>query len=326
MNSHLDEARRVFAIEIKALESLAQKLDEQFDRAVELLYTCQGMVVVIGVGKSGLIGRKIAATLSSTGTPAFFLHAAEGSHGDLGMIRAQDVCLILSKSGETNELLNLLPSIRRVGSRVLSLSGRRDSTLSRESDVTLDVSVQQEACPYDLAPTASTVAMLAMGDALAIALLKRRNFSPQQFALLHPGGTLGRLLLLHVSDLMHKGVDCPTVLQNADMTRVLEELIDKRLGAVCMVDQQGRLEGIITDGDLKRAIFEHGDVRQLSAESLMTRNPITIAPDKLAQEALAVMENRKTQISVLPVVDEGNRLVGLLRIHDILRGEATRKS
>ncbi len=319
MSLHREEARRVLDIERGAIEQVAKHLNEQFDRAVELLYACQGTVVVVGVGKSGLIGRKVAATLSSTGTPAFFLHAAEGSHGDLGMVRSKDICLVLSKSGETSELLDLLPAIRRVGARILSLVGRPSSTLARESDVVLDVSVKQEACPHDLVPTASTVAMLAMGDALAIALLKRRDFGPEQFALLHPGGTLGKRLLLRVKDLMHQGEENPLAPQGASMTEVLEVLIDKRLGAVSIIDPDGKLLGLIADGDLKRAIRQHGDIRQLSVEKLMTRQPTTILPDKLAHEALALMENRPFQITVLPVVDAEGRAIGLLRLHDILR-------
>jgi len=323
MSDDLEEARRVLTIERKAIDRVLSQLDKQFNRAVELLYDCRGMVVVVGVGKSGLIGRKIAATLSSTGTPAFFLHAAEGSHGDLGMIRNKEVCIILSKSGETSELLELLPAIRRVGAPIISLIGRRKSTLARDSDIVLDVSVEQEACPHDLAPTASTIAMLAIGDALAIALLKRRDFGPDQFAMFHPGGSLGKRLLLRVRDLMHEGEGNPLVLQGASVAQVLETLVDKRLGAVSVVDEEGRLQGFITDGDLKRAIIEHGDIRHLKAEQLMSRQPVTIAPDRLAHEALALMENRPSQISVLPVVDSERRVVGLLRIHDILRAGIT---
>lgn len=319
MSVHQEEARRVLDIEREAIEEVARHLDEQFDQAVERLYACPGTVIVVGVGKSGLIGRKVAATLSSTGTPAFFLHATEGGHGDLGVVRSQDICLILSKSGETAELLDLLPAIRRVGAGIVSLVGRSTSTLARESDVVLDVSVKQEACPHDLAPTASTVAMLAMGDALAIALLKRRGFGPEQFALLHPGGTLGKRLLLRVRDLMHGGEENPVVPLGASMTEVIDVLVDRRLGAVSIVDQEGRLQGLFADGDLKRAIIDHGDVRPLSVEKLMTRRPTTITPDRLAHEALALMENRPFQIAVLPVVDAEGRAVGLLRLHDILR-------
>jgi len=319
MSEHQDEARRVLDIEQQALQQVVERIDERFDRAVEMLRACEGMTIVVGVGKSGLIGRKIAATLSSTGTPAVFLHAAEGCHGDLGVVREKDVCLILSKSGETSELLNILPSIRRAGARIISFVGRTDSTLAQESDIILDVSVEQEACPLDLAPTASTIAMLAMGDALAMALLKSHKISPEQFAQFHPGGTLGKRLLLRVEDLMHKGDETPIVSRNAGMEEVLEELTVKRLGAVCVVDGDGKLAGIFADGDLKRAIIEHGDIRSLSIDELMTCRPTTISPEKLAHEAVALMENRPTQISVLPVVDSQRRVVGLLRLHDILR-------
>ncbi len=315
----LELARKVLRIEASAVESLAQRLDGDFQQAIDLILNCQGRVVVSGMGKSGHIANKIAATLASTGTPAFFMHPAEASHGDLGMVTGADVVLMLSNSGEGDELLAILPFIKRMGARLIALTGNPSSTLAREADVHLDAAVAQEACPLGLAPTASTTAALALGDALAVVLLDARGFSEEDFALSHPGGMLGRRLLVHVSDVMRRGDLIPCVGQSASFSDALLEMTRKGLGMTAVVDAAGHPVGILTDGDLRR-LFEKGvNFSQASVLEVMHANPLTIAPGKLAVEVVELMEERK--INGLLVVDEQGLLVGALNMHDLLKAK-----
>lgn len=314
----LEHAKKVLRIEAEAVAALIPRLDERFIQAVEILYACKGRVVLTGMGKSGFIAKKIAATLASTGTPALFLHPAEGVHGDLGMVVRGDVVIAISNSGETPELLELLPFIKRFGVKLISLVGDVNSTLARESDVSLDVSVGEEACPMNLAPTASTTAALAMGDALAVALLHERRFQREDFALLHPGGSLGRRLLLKVGDLMHVGEEVPKVIQEALMKDAILEMTGKRLGITTVVDAEGRLVGIITDGDLRRALQKAGDsLLGRRASEFMTRNPKIIEKEELAAKAVQVMESYS--ITSLIIVDDGGRPEGVIHLHDLLK-------
>jgi arabinose-5-phosphate isomerase len=309
-------ARRVLTIEADALNALAARVDERFEAAVRLIAGRGGKVVVTGMGKSGHVARKIAATLASTGTPAFFLHAAEALHGDLGMLERHDLLLAVSNSGETAEILDLVPHVKRLGLPIIALTGRPGSTLARTADVLLDVSVAEEACPLGLAPTASTTATLAMGDALAVALLEDRAFRPEDFAALHPAGTLGRKLL-RVSDLMHVGTEVPRVGLATSMTDVLLEMTAKRLGVTAVVDDDGRLLGIVTDGDLRRALAAGSDVTSRVVGDVMSEHPKTIPSDALAAFAVATMERHA--ITVLFIVDDEARLVGVIHLHDLLR-------
>lgn len=305
--------------EARAVEALAQRLDDSFPQAVDLILQCRGRVVVSGMGKSGHIGRKIASTLASTGTPAFFMHPGEASHGDLGMITAQDVVLALSNSGESDELLAIIPLLKRLGAKLISMTGKPGSSLARESDVHLDASVSHEACPLGLAPTASTTAALALGDALALALLDARGFSEEDFARAHPGGSLGRQLLLHVSDIMRTGNETPKVPQNASLAAALLEMSRKGLGMTAIVDADNRPVGIFTDGDLRRA-FEHGvDVASTRVADIMHPTPRTIAPNRLAVEAVELMDTHK--INALLVTDSTGILVGALNMHDLLKAK-----
>jgi len=311
-------ALQVIETEARAIEVLAQRIDEAFLRACQLMFECPGRVVVSGMGKSGHIARKIAATLASTGTPAFFVHPGEASHGDLGMITQKDVVLALSNSGETDELLTILPLLRRQGIPLIVMSGNDSSSLANMADVHLDVSVPTEACPLGLAPTASTTAALAMGDALAIALLEARGFTSEDFARSHPAGSLGRRLLLHISDVMHAGDTIPRVHRDASLSEALVEMTRKGLGMTAVVDDDSRLLGVFTDGDLRRALDDEDiDLRNTSLASLMTVNPKTISGDKLAVEAARMMEDYK--VHALLVVDGDHRVVGALNIHDLLR-------
>lgn len=311
-------ARAVLDTEAAAIHRLNARLDEAFVRACELMLTCTGRVVVTGMGKSGHIGGKIAATLASTGTPAFFVHPGEASHGDLGMITRQDVVLALSNSGETPEILAILPIIKRLGVPLIALTGRPQSTLAREASVHIDVGVEKEACPLGLAPTASTTAALAMGDALAVALLETRGFTAEDFALSHPGGALGRRLLLHVRDVMHSGERLPKVRLGAPLRDALVEITQKGLGITAVVDEQDRLVGVFTDGDLRRAL-DHSDIdlREARIDELYTPGGKTCPAGLLAAEALGLMERHK--INALIVVDEDHRPVGALNMHDLLR-------
>jgi arabinose-5-phosphate isomerase len=313
-----NSALTVIATEARAIEALQERVNGNFLQACQLMFECQGRVVVIGIGKSGHIARKIAATLASTGTPAFFVHPAEASHGDLGMITQKDVVLSLSNSGETDELLTILPLIKRQNVPLIAMTGNEFSSLAKLADVHLDVSVSEEACPLGLAPTASTTAALVMGDALAIALLEARGFTSEDFARSHPAGTLGRRLLVRISDIMHSGKQIPAVNQHASLTSALVEMTRTGLGMTAVTDDAGQLLGVFTDGDLRRAVDDDDiDLRDTPVVRLMTSNPKTITADKLAVEAAQVMEAFK--IHALLVVDDDNHVVGALNIHDLLR-------
>jgi arabinose-5-phosphate isomerase len=323
-NPMLDEstirnsAMTVIMTEARAIEALQKRVNGSFLQACQLMFQCQGRVVVIGIGKSGHIARKIAATLASTGTPAFFVHPAEASHGDLGMITQKDVVLSLSNSGETDELLTILPLIKRQNVPLIAMTGNEFSSLAKLADVHLDVSVSEEACPLGLAPTASTTAALVMGDALAIALLEARGFTSEDFARSHPAGTLGRRLLVRISDIMHSGKQVPVVDQHASLTSALVEMTRTGLGMTAVVNESHQLLGVFTDGDLRRAVDDDDiDLRDTPVFRVMTSHPKTITADKLAVEAAQVMEAYK--IHALLVVDEDNRVVGALNIHDLLR-------
>lgn len=310
-------ARRTLLIEAEAVQALADRLGDAFVAAVEAFLHCRGRVVVSGMGKSGHVARKIAATLASTGTPAFFVHPAEASHGDLGMITSQDVVLALSNSGESAELVTILPPIKRKGARLIAMTGNPRSTLAREADIHLDAQVAKEACPYNLAPTASTTAALALGDALAVATLYARGFTAEDFARTHPGGSLGRRLLVHVRDIMHQGEDLPVVSESASLKEALLEMTRKGLGMTAVVDDAGRLTGIFTDGDLRRLLDRDVDVRNLMIHQVMTRNPRTISEDVLAVEAARLMQ--EARVNGLLAVDVEGRLTGALNMHDLLR-------
>ena len=312
----LDLARKVLRTEAAAILALVDRLDGEFERAVELLFECRGRVIVTGMGKSGIICRKIAATLSSTGTPAFFLHPAEAIHGDIGAILEDDIVLALSHSGETEELLRLLESIRRLGARLIAISGHASSTLARAADVALNCGVAEEACPLNLAPTASTTAALALGDALAMTLLVRRGFREEDFASLHPGGKLGRRLM-RVEHVMHAGDAAPVVLTSAAMRDVIHEMSSKRLGMTCIVDHAGQLVGVFTDGDLRRQMTKTPNVLALTAGDVMTPRPITIDRHLLAVEALKVMETHK--ITSVVVAGAGRTIEGVVHLHDLWR-------
>jgi arabinose-5-phosphate isomerase len=313
-----DSGRRVFEIERDGLAAVAARIDGDFSIACRMLLACQGRVVCIGMGKSGHIARKIAATFASTGTPAFYVHPGEAGHGDLGMITDRDVVLALSYSGESDEILTLLPVLKRQGNRLIAMTGRAQSTMAQEADLHLDVSVPAEACPLALAPTASTTASLAMGDALAVALLEARGFTSEDFARSHPAGALGRRLLLHIADVMHVGDDIPRVGDDATLSDALLEMSRKRLGMTAVVDTDNRLLGLYTDGDLRRSLADPStDVHETRIEKLMTRTPITIDADALAVEAAQLMEAHK--INALLVIDAERRVVGALNIHDLLR-------
>jgi arabinose-5-phosphate isomerase len=312
----LQLARDVLETEADAIRALAPRLGDTFVAACRLLLACAGRVVVLGMGKSGHIGGKLAATLASTGTPAFFVHPGEASHGDLGMITPQDVVLALSNSGETAEILLILPTIRRLGVPLIAITGDPSSTLAREADVSLDASVEREACPLGLAPTASTTAALALGDALAIALLHTRGFSREDFSRSHPGGKLGRRLLLHVADVMVKGDRMPVVAQDASLTDALLEISRKGLGMTAVVDAAGRAVGIFTDGDLRRVLERVDSVRAVAIADVMTRGGVRIRPDLLAAEAAQLME--RWRINALLVEDPQGRLIGALNMHTLL--------
>ena len=313
----IEMGREALRIEARAVAALVERLGDDFDRACRMILACAGRVVVSGMGKSGHVGGKIAATLASTGTPAFFLHAAEASHGDLGMVAKGDVVLAISYSGETAELLTILPLFKRMDARLIAMTGNPASTLAREADVHLDISVPAEACPLNLAPTASTTATLAMGDALAVALLKHRGFTEADFARSHPGGSLGRRLLLHVSDVMRSGADLPRVRPETPLTEGLLEMSRKRLGLTAVVDGDDKVLGVFTDGDLRRALDRQIDIHGSRMSDVMTRNPRSIGADELAAEAVLMME--KHAVNGLLVLDESGRLAGALNVHDLLR-------
>lgn len=314
----VQSARTVIATEAAAIRALEPRVGTEFVEACRLILGCAGRVVVTGMGKSGHVARKIAATLASTGTPAFFVHPGEASHGDLGMILPQDVVLALSNSGETDEVLFILPVIKRQGIPLIAITGNANSSLADQATVHLDASIAVEACPLGLAPTASTTAALVMGDALAIALLEARGFTSEDFARSHPAGSLGRRLLLHISDVMHTGEGIPTVPPDATLTQALMEMTRKHLGMTAVIDADHRLLGVFTDGDLRRALDDVGvDLRGATVAELMTRGPKTIGADKLAIEAAQLME--KHQIHALLVINDQQQVVGALNIHDLLR-------
>ncbi len=316
----LDLAREVLTIETEGIAALIPKLDASFVQAVDLIYRAKGRVIITGVGKSGLVARKMVATFNSTGTPALFLHPVEAMHGDLGMVSKEDVVLALSNSGETKELTILLPSFQRLETPVIALTGRPQSTLARHSRVTIDTGVPREACPLGLAPTASTTAMLAMGDALAVVLLTKRGFKADDFRRFHPGGSLGARLTLAISEVMRRGEQVPLTLSGQTLEEAVQEIDAKKLGATLVVDRRRVLKGIITDGDLRRALKEWGDIQDKKAKDLMTPRPRSIGPGALASQALELMEHQA--ITVLPVVDEGQTVIGIVHLHDLLgRGE-----
>lgn len=312
-------AARVLRLEAEGILTLLERLDDRFDRAVDLLHACTGRVIVTGMGKSGLIGRKIAATLASTGTPAYFLHPAEGVHGDLGMVARGDAVLALSNSGETEEVLAILPPLKRLGVPIVLLTGKPRSTLARQCEVVLDTGVAEEACPMNLAPTTSTTVALAAGDALAMALLERRGLRAEDYAALHPGGALGWRALFRVADLMHTGKDIPVVDEGAPLREALLEMTRRRLGMTTVVGSDGRLLGVITDGDLRRLQLRDTPLAELRAGEAATRSPRTIGADELAAKALEVME--AFQITSLVIVDAEGRPGGVIHMHDILRAK-----
>jgi arabinose-5-phosphate isomerase len=309
--------REVIQLEAEALQTLATRVDAQFAEACRLVLACQGRVIVTGMGKSGHIGGKIAATLASTGTPSFFVHPGEASHGDLGMITPTDVVLAISNSGETAEILTILPIIKRMGVKLIALLGNTNSSLARQADAILFAGVEKEACPHNLAPTASTTAALAIGDALAVTLLKSRGFTREDFARAHPAGSLGRRLLLYVSDVMHTGAAIPQVGEDANLREALLEMTGKGLGMTGVVDRHGALAGIFTDGDLRRVLARGVDVYNAKITDVMTRNPKTTRADRLAVEIVQLMQTLK--INGLFVVDDKNHVLGALNMHDLFR-------
>lgn len=320
MEEMLKHAQDVLRMEAEAVLELVPRVDKNFAEAVTLILECHGRTVITGMGKSGIIGRKMAATLASTGTPSFYLHPAEGIHGDLGMVTCDDVVIALSNSGETGEVLNILPSLRRIGAKIIAMVGNSNSTLAKNADVVLNVGVSQEACPLGLAPTSSTTAALAYGDALALALLKQHNFTASQFAIFHPGGSLGRKLLLTVENIMHSGDENPVVDSQTTVQDALFVITDKGLGAVSVVDANGIMQGVLTDGDIRRGLSKGVDFLQRPVAELMTKAPKTITKDKLAAHALHIMESNKPKpITVLPVVDEEQKVIGLLHMTDLVR-------
>jgi len=317
MDSSIEKGKQVIRIEASALSALESKIDGSFSKAVDLMYVSTGRVIVTGMGKSGLIARKIVATLNSTGTSAIFLHPSDAVHGDLGMVRKEDVVICISKSGDTEEIRDILPLLRRIGVRIISMVGVTSSHLAKQSDIVLDISVKEEACPHDLAPTASTTATLAMGDALAVALLERRNFTREDFARIHPAGNLGKRLLLKIEEIMVSGESVPIVAESATLSEAIYVMTSGRLGATCVVDGRGALTGIITDGDLRRLLGRMTNVANVKAVDAMTRNPKSIRKGILAVAALEAMESYS--ITQLIVVDEEQKPVGMVHLHDLVK-------
>jgi len=320
--SNFAEVQRILHLESEAIAATATRLDqEQVEQVVTLLSNCKGKVVILGVGKSGIVAQKIAATMTSTGTAALYLHPSDALHGGLGIVQAEDVVIVLSNSGETDEIVGMLPYLKHRGVPIVAIVGKLDSTLGHRADALLDASVDQEACPLNLAPTTSTTVALAIGDALAMALVKVKGLTLDDFAVNHPGGRLGKRLTLKVADLMHGGRQCPSLPLGSSWIEVVRTISVGGLGAVNVVDEKGRLAGIITDGDLRRAIESNDfqSLTNLTCDNLMTRNPVVASPELLAFDALRLMEDRPSQISVLPVVDEERICVGLIRLHDIVR-------
>lgn len=317
INSICDLAKEVLQIEADSILSMKDRIDADFEKAIDILCSCKGRVIVTGMGKSGHIGRKIAATLSSTGTPSYFLHPAESTHGDSGIITRDDTVIAISNSGETAELMNLLPLIERFGVKMIAMTGKKESTLGRKSDVVLDVSVEKEACPLGKAPTASTTATLAMGDAVAICLLKKRGFTEEDFLMFHPSGALGRGVLYHVSDLMMTGDRIPVVNENNNFHDTIQLISAKKLGCAIMINNQGIMTGILTDGDIRRTLLKYDTTSFLTAKDVMTQNPKVILDTDLAAKALHIME--KHSITALAVCDSTNRPVGIIHVHDLLK-------
>ena len=315
----LDLAREVLEIEAAAIHGLIARLDNEFQRAVDIILACKGRVTVSGIGKSGHIARKIASTMSSTGTPAYFVHPAEASHGDLGMVTRDDVFIALSNSGETAELLAIVPLIKRQGARLIAFTGNAASSLAREADAHLYAGAEKEACPLNLAPTASTTAALALGDALAVALMQAKGFSRDEFARSHPGGALGRKLLTHVRDVMRAGADAPRVTETATLSDAILEMTRSRMGITSVLDKAERVVGIFTDGDLRRTLQKGLKVEDTTISQVMSRGPRTITADKLAVEAVQIMEEHK--VNQLLVVDAEQRLIGALNMHDLFRAK-----
>ncbi len=314
---HIEQAKRVLNIEAEAIRALTKRLGVEFNKAIELLASCQGRVIVTGMGKGGIIGQKISATLSSTGTPSLFLHSAEAIHGDMGRVTKDDAVLAISNSGETEEVIRLLPLIKKIGIPLIALTGHMRSTLAKHSDVVLDVSVKKEACPLGLTPTASTTVTLAMGDAIAVCLLKKKGFKEEDFAFYHPGGTLGKKLLLKAEDIMRKGSANPVVREGTLVRDVLFKITGARAGAASVVDRKGKLCGIFTDGDLRRHLEADGNLVLKKVKDVMTKNPITISKDHLVSEALRILKEKR--IDELPVVDVGGRPIGMLDVQDLLK-------
>lgn len=318
MDDILNIAKRVLKTEAEAILSLTEKLNSGFIQAIEIIYQSRGRVVITGMGKSGLVGKKIAATLASTGTPAFFLHPAEASHGDLGMVTEDDVIIAISNSGETDEIIGLIPFLKRFNVHLIALTGNASSTLARAADVNLDVGVKEEACPLGIVPTASTTATLAMGDAIAVSLLTKRGFKEEDFALFHPRGSLGKKLFIKVSDLMHSGDALPLVSRETGMTKALMEMSSKRLGVTVVADADQRMLGIITDGDVRRGIEKWGKAFfDMTAHEVMTKDPKTISEEDLAARALSIMERHA--ITALVAADSEGKVAGVIHLHDILK-------
>ena len=315
-----EKALETLRIETDALQKLLFRIDDEFEAAARAILACRGRVIVSGIGKSGHVGQKIAASLASTGTPSFFMHPAEAFHGDLGMVTQNDIVLAISNSGETNEMINILPVIRRIGAKIIALCGRRDSTLGKNADFFIDAGVEKEACPLGLAPTASTTAALAMGDALAMALLAARNFTEQDFAVFHPGGSLGRKLLLTVENVMRSGEDNPIIEANRTAKEALFVMTSTGVGATSVVDADGKFIGLVTDGDVRRCLAKGPEFLNEPVEHFMTKKPETITKDKLAASALSLMEKHQPRpITVLPVVDENGMPLGIVHLTDLLR-------
>jgi len=313
----LKKAKEVIQIEAEAIKGLTKKLNNKFVKAVHLIARCKGRVIVTGMGKAGIIGRKIAATLSSTGTPSIWMHSAEAVHGDLGQVTKNDILIVISYSGETEETTRLIPLVKRIKAKIIVITGNLKSSLAKHSDVALDVQVKKEGCPLELAPMASTTATLVMGDALAACLIVRKKFKKEDFALYHPGGSLGRKLLLKVDDVMRKGTHFPKVRENALIKNVLLAITRARCGSACVVNQKGKLIGIFTDGDLRRHIESDPQLLRRKVKDVMTKNPTTVSKEKLAVEALGILQEKK--IDEIPVVDTSKRVVGLLDVQDLLR-------
>lgn len=313
----IETAKKVLDIEAKSIIDLKNRLGREIEDAVEILYNCKGRVIVTGMGKSGHIGRKIAATLSSTGTPSYFLHPAESTHGDSGILTREDVVIAISNSGETQELMNLLPLIKRFSIPLISMTGKSESTLAKSGDVLLNISVEKEACPLGKAPTASTTVTLALGDALAICLLKKRGFSEEDFLMYHPSGALGKKKLINVKDLMISDERLPIISQEKSFLDVVKFISEKKLGCAILIDENGCMQGVLTDGDIRRILLAHPDVSSLVSKDVMTKNPKTVTAESIATKALAIME--KYSITSLAVVDENNRPVGIVHVHDLLK-------